>query len=123
MAAKNLTIASMEYGAGSSVGLTAGTTADDFYIRSVSDASQTGLFVQTTGDKTKLTFSSTDVDYSGAGVGDLDIDLSGNTYSFVGPFDGTRLMVETTTGRYIHFTLTATTSGGTGVASVAAFEM
>jgi hypothetical protein len=122
MADKDLSIASMSYGAGSSVALTAGTSSDDFYIHGVGDASKVGLFVQTTGDKTKLTFSSTDVDYSGAGVGDLDIDLSGNTYSFVGPFDGTRLMVETSTGRYIHFGISNTT-GGTAGAKVSPFEM
>lgn len=123
MADKDLTIATLSYGAGSSVGLTDGTSSDDYYIRGVGDASKVGIFVQTTTDKTKLVFSSTDVDYSGAGAGDMEIDLSGNTYSFVGPFDGTRFMVETSTGRYIHFTISATTGTGTAGAKVSAFEM
>jgi len=88
------------------------TTGDDFvsvttgnsgYIRGIDDASKVGMIILPTAAAT-LTLSSTDVDYTGAGAGDLEITLGTTKHHFVGPFDGTRFMVETSTGRYIEFT-------------------
>jgi hypothetical protein len=127
MADKNLTAVAMSYGSASAdSGLTKGTSGDTFYIHGIDDASKVGLFAQTTNKGTKLVISSTDVDYSGAGVGDLDITIAATSTSlghcFVGPFDGTRFLVETSTGSYINIGVSATTGGVAGV-SLAAFQL
>jgi len=122
MATKNISIDTLAYGEGTTgTGLTSGTSADTFYIRGVNDASKTGLVMQSTQADTKLQFSTTDVDYTGAGAGELEISLGTTDFHFAGPFDGTRLMVETSTGRYIQFSIDST--GGTAALDVAAFEM
>jgi hypothetical protein len=105
MANKTITLSDLSYGSASTGdALVSVTTGDTAFIRGIDDASKVGLVLQSSDASTVLTFSSTDVDYTGSGTGDLELTLATTKYHFVGPFDGTRLMVETSTGRYIQFT-------------------
>jgi hypothetical protein len=124
----DITVGKPSYGSASTaVTLQTMTSGTALNIHGIEDPSKVGLFVQTTVDGTKLTMSSTDVDYSGADTGDLDITVAATSAAvgnvFVGPFDGTRFLVETSTGSYMTLYAKATTTGGTGSASIAAFQL
>jgi len=128
MANKNYSAVDLSYGSASGdSGFVTGSSGDTFYIRDIDDASRIGLFCQTTGKGTKLVFSTTDVDYTGAGAGDQSITIAATStavgHVFVGPFDGTRLLVETSTGSYIQFSIAGTTATSNASLTAAAFQM